>query len=372
MPAGSSKLHRRQHRLLRTLMIRSILTHQNFAMGKSIPVAGHWGQKSRMVTEMVTLECTLDIGGWNGVGLISGGEDCDNGNAQIAPNASESCDGLDNDCDGVVPTEEIDDDGDGYVECAVDLSQWQGVLITGGEDCDDTDPTLQQEQVWFYDGDGDGYGSSDNTVISCEQPQGYTLDDSDCDDTDTLFLSIDDDADCDGVLEADDCDDTDPTSTTVATDADCDGVLTADDCDDTDPNSTVVAEDADCDGTLTDDDCDDNDSGSTVVADDVDCDGTITLNDCDDTDPALNELDLDGDGNSTCSGDCDDFDASVSGLQGGGCPMGSSCLDILGGTYDVGDDVYTIDPTGGGVSTAYNVYCDMTTDGGGWTALVNP
>ena len=29
-----------------------------------------------------------------------------------------------------------------------------------------------------------------------------------------------------------------------------------------------------------------------------------------------------------------------------------ACLDILGGAYDVGDDVYTIDPSGGGVSTA--------------------
>ena len=36
--------------------------------------------------------------------------------------------------------------------------------------------------------------------------------------------------------------------------------------------------------------------------DDADCDGTITFYDCDDTDPALNELDLDGDGNSTCFG----------------------------------------------------------------------
>ena len=30
--------------------------------------------------------------------------------------------------------------------------------------------------------------------------------------------------------------------------------------------------------------------------------------DCDDTDPALNGLDADGDGQSTCEGDCDDSD----------------------------------------------------------------
>ena len=318
------------------------------------------------------IECVLDVNGWDGAGLIFGGEDCDNTNALIAPNAQEVCDGLDNDCDGFVPTEEQDDDGDGYVECTVDLAEWQGASIDGGEDCDDSDPLLQQEQVWFYDDDADGYGSSINTLESCAQPQGYLSDDSDCDDSNPALLSIDDDADCDGVLTADDCDDTDLNSTTIATDGDCDGVLTADDCDDSDPISTVVAEDADCDGTLTDDDCDDNDSGSTIVIDDGDCDGTITLDDCDDSDPALNEIDVDGDGNSTCAGDCDDFDATVSGLQGGGCPMGSSCLDILGGSYDIGDDVYTIDPSGGGVSTAYNVYCDMTTDGGGWTALVNP
>ena len=30
---------------------------------------------------------------------------------------------------------------------------------------------------------------------------------------------------------------------------------------------------------------------------------------------SLNEIDIDADGNSTCAGDCDDFDPNVSGLQ---------------------------------------------------------
>ena len=75
---------------------------------------------------------------------------------------------------------------------------------------------------------------------------------------------------------------------------------------------------------------------STFSANDVDCDGTPSVDDCDDTDPSLNDLDLDLDGTSTCEYDCDDTDPGLTGFQGGGCPMGSSCLDILGTEYDVG------------------------------------
>ena len=50
------------------------------------------------------------------------------------------CDGLDNDCDENLLLVENDDDGDDYVECTIDADGWDGVSITGGDDCDD-DPT---------------------------------------------------------------------------------------------------------------------------------------------------------------------------------------------------------------------------------------
>jgi len=44
---------------------------------------------------------------------------------------------------------------------------------------------------------------------------------------------------------------------------------------------------------------------------DKDEDGTLVWEDCDDRDPALNNQDADGDGISTCQGDCQDDDASI-------------------------------------------------------------
>ena len=81
-----------------------------------------------------------------------GGDDCNDSEADTYPGAVELCDGADNDCDGVVPVDEADDDGDGWMVC-------EG-------DCDDSasqvNPAAAEACENGIDDDCDGFADGDD------------------------------------------------------------------------------------------------------------------------------------------------------------------------------------------------------------------
>ncbi|MBU0982224.1 MAG: SBBP repeat-containing protein [candidate division Zixibacteria bacterium] len=144
--------------------------------------------------------------------------DQDDTDSTVYPGAPELCDGLDNDGADGIPDGEIDNDGDGYVECTIDAGGWDGdPNVIGGDDCDDGNPDIHPLTVWYYDADDDGWGiPGPDSQVQCEQPLHYALqypdncplaynpDQADTTDFDGIGNACDDDWDNDGVANIDD------------------------------------------------------------------------------------------------------------------------------------------------------------------------
>ncbi len=226
----------------------------------------------------------------SGTVTVAFATDCDDLDSSINPDASETCDGVDNDCDGLVD----DDDSD----------------VVGGS-------------TWHPDGDGDGYGDAATELLACVAPSGSVVDGSDCDDSD---VAVNPDAEeyCDGV------------------DNDCDGGV--------DLGAVDLVDfyfDGDGDGYGDASDATWACSAPTgFVADSTDCDDAHAA-----THPGAVEV---------CSGsdlDCD----------GVAPAMCASCADHLVADASAVDGLYIADLDGTGAG--HEVWCDMSTDGGGWTLV---
>ena len=138
--------------------------------------------------------------------------DCDDTNGSINPGEEDACDGIDNNCDGVVDelgstTFYIDYDYDGFGSDRFTMSACEPGegWVSNSDDCDDTDDTVNPDaaeicdeldndcdgtadedlsQVYNLDADGDGFGDPLVYEDRCEPGEGYILDSRDCDDTD--------------------------------------------------------------------------------------------------------------------------------------------------------------------------------------------
>jgi hypothetical protein len=100
-----------------------------------------------------------------------GGKDCDDGDKEIHAGAAERCNGKDDDCDGAVPTDEQDADGDGYLGCSADCDDADRASNPGASelcgDQKDNDCDGQVDEGCQPVGGDDGGDGDENDGCGC-------------------------------------------------------------------------------------------------------------------------------------------------------------------------------------------------------------
>ena len=123
-----------------------------------------------------------------------GAQDCDDQHASVYPNATEICDGLDNNCDTYVD-DGCDDDGDGWCDANMTTVGKPPVCTHGGGDCNDSAASVTPGHTEVCDGldndcdgktdpgcDDDKDGFCDATMVTIGSPSSCPLGGGDCND----------------------------------------------------------------------------------------------------------------------------------------------------------------------------------------------
>lgn len=153
------------------------------------------------------------------MGYVDNDLDCDDEDEMFNPEIAEICDGMDNDCNGMIDdgleifTYFRDNDNDGFGDPNISVDTCQTTPLVGfvanGLDCDDIIAVINPNAPEFCDGidnncdgnidegleiktfypdnDNDGYGNPDFPLDTCltNAPLNFTVDNTDCDDTDS-------------------------------------------------------------------------------------------------------------------------------------------------------------------------------------------
>jgi formylglycine-generating enzyme required for sulfatase activity len=258
-------------------------------------------------------------------GYVSNSTDCDDSAAGVNPGATETCNGVDDNCsgavdEGVTNTYYQDGDGDTYGNAAVSTQACSapGGYVSDSSDCDDTtaginpgateipDDLMDQDcdgfdlRTWYLDNDGDGYGDIASTTTANSQPSGYVLNSSDCNDSAANENPGETEV-CNGV--DDNC--------SGAVDEGVTNTYYQDGDNDTYGNTAVSTQACSLPAGYVSDNTDCDDAVGSVYPGATETCGDGIDQDCNGGDLSCDAVDDDGDGLSDIDGDCDDTDDTI-------------------------------------------------------------